>query len=234
MRPLLLLAAALAIAACSATRTERLARGLPHDCRAPVLYVALGDSTVEGVAATSARHTYVGRLHERLREIYPSARAENLGVSGAVSADVLARQLPRAVKLAPDLVTLSVGPNDITSGVRVEDYERRIDRILGTLARETHALVVVNLIPDLAVTPRFARSDRRDVVTRLTLRFNEALEKRAQEHRAEIVDLYLRSRDEVPKRPELIAADGYHPSDLGYARWAELMWTRVEPAVARC
>jgi lysophospholipase L1-like esterase len=231
---IVVLAAAVAIAACSASRADRVAKGLPRDCGAPVLYVALGDSTVEGVAASSARHTYVSRLHDRLREVYPAARAENLGVSGAVSADVLAKQLPRAVRLAPDLVTLSIGPNDITGGVGVEDYERRIDRILGTLARETRALVVVNLIPDLGVTPRFARSDRRELVTRLTVRFNQALEGRARAHGAAIVDLYERSRDEVPRRPELVASDGYHPSDLGYARWAELMWTRVEPGVARC
>jgi lysophospholipase L1-like esterase len=29
-------------------------------------------------------------------------------------------------------------------------------------------------------------------------------------------------------QPELIGADGYHPSDEGYARWAELMWAAIE------
>ena len=51
--------------------------------------------------------------------------------------------------------------------------------------------------------------------------------------RAEIVDLYGPSRDEVPRRPELIAGDGYHPSDAGYARWAELMWTGVQRRLGR-
>jgi len=32
-------------------------------------------------------------------------------------------------------------------------------------------------------------------------------------------------------RPELIASDGYHPSDLGYARWAELMWDAVRSRI---
>lgn len=230
----LLASAAVLIAACSATRDDRAARALPSDCGAAVLYVALGDSTVEGVAATSPRHSYVSRLHERLRAIYPSARVDNLGVSGAVSADVLGRQLDRAIGLRPDLVTLSIGPNDITEGIPVEDYEKNVDGILRRLTRETRALVVVNLLPDLAVTPRFARSDERDVVGRLTARFNEALGRKAGEHGVEIVDLYEPSRDEVPRRPELVAADGYHPSDLGYARWAELMWTRVEPRITRC
>jgi acyl-CoA thioesterase I len=220
--------------ACSNNRGDHAPRVLTSDCRAPVLYVALGDSTVEGVAATSPRANYVNRLYDRLRAVYPAARVENLGVSGAVSADVVAKQLPRVLSLAPDLVTLSVGPNDITDGVVIEEYEKNIDRILSSLTEQTHAVVVVNLIPDLAVTPRFARSDKRDLVGRLTVRFNDALKTKAREYDVPLVDLYSRSRDEVPKRPELVAADGYHPSDLGYARWAELMWTRVEPSVAHC
>ncbi len=225
---------AVALVACTTSRSDRTARALPVDCGAPVMYAALGDSTVEGVAATSARANYVSRIHDRLRAIYPAARVENLGVSGAVSGDVVDKQLAPAMKLDPDLVTLSIGPNDLTEGVRVEDYEKNVDRILRTLTRQTRAIVVVNLLPDLAVTPRFARSEKRDLVGRLTVRFNDALAKKARAYGVEIVDLYERSRDEVPRRPELVAADGYHPSDLGYARWAELMWTRVEPKVARC
>jgi len=122
----------------------------------------------------------------------------------------------------------------VAAGVAVEAYEKNVTRVLGRLTRETRALVVVNLLPDLAVTPRFRQSDKRDAVNRLTVRFNEALERQARAHGIEVVDLYARSRDEVPRRPELVAADGYHPSDLGYARWAELMWTRVAPKVARC
>jgi lysophospholipase L1-like esterase len=50
----------------------------------------------------------------------------------------------------------------------------------------------------------------------------------------EIVDLYLPSRDEVPRHAALLGKDGYHPSDAGYARWAELMWERIEPRLAAC
>ena len=230
----LVLGAAAVLAACALGRSDRAARTLPADCRAPVVYVALGDSTVEGVAATHPRFNYVSRIHERLRTVYPSARMENLGVAGAMSSDVLVRQLPRAVELAPHLVTLSVGPNDITSGVPVETYARQVDLILGTLVRETPAVVVVNLLPDLAITPRFARSDRRDAVGRRAVQYNDALAQQARAHGVRVVDLYARSREELPRRPELVASDGYHPSDLGYARWAELMWLQVEPVVARC
>jgi lysophospholipase L1-like esterase len=66
----------------------------------------------------------------------------------------------------------------------------------------------------------------------LTVRFNEALARAARSYGVEVVDLYAASRAEIPRRPELIAADGYHPSDQGYARWAELLWAGIERRLA--
>ena len=207
-------------------------RTLPADRNAPVQYVALGDSTVEGVGATSPDLNYVNRLGERLRAVYPLARVANLGAGGATSADVVRRQLGRAIELRPDLVTLSIGPNDITTRVPLEAYETHLETILGRLRRETTAVAVVNLIPDLTVTPRFRAHRARDAVGRQTVLFNEALERRGRAHGAELVDLYVASQREVPARPGLIGADGYHPSDVGYARWAELVWVRIQAHIA--
>jgi lysophospholipase L1-like esterase len=205
---------------------------LPDDRSAALRYVALGDSTVEGIGATAPALTYVSRLHARLRQIYPSAAVTNLGVGGAVSADVATRQLPRAVELGPDLVTLSVGPNDVTRGVPLERYEENMKTIFETLRRETGAVIVVTLLPDLAVTPRFRGSPHRETVGAQAVAFNEALARQAKAHRAVIVDLHEASRVEVPRRPELVGRDGYHPSDAGYARWAELMWEAIAPLTA--
>jgi lysophospholipase L1-like esterase len=208
------------------------ARLLPADRSAAVTYVALGDSTVEGVGASSPRLNYVSLVHARLRAVYPNARLTNLGVGGATSAHVLLRQLDRAIELSPHLVTLSIGPNDITTGVSVTSYERNLETVFGRLGSETTAVVVANLIPDLAVTPRFSRSRKRDAVATLTVRFNDALARRARAHGVQLVDLYAASQREVPRRPELLWSDGYHPSDAGYARWAELLWEGVEARIA--
>ena len=156
---------------------------MPADRNAAVQYVALGDSTVEGVGATSADLNYVSRLQERLRAEYPTARVVNLGAGGATSADVVRRQLDRAIALRPDLVTLSIGPNDITTRVPLAAYERNLDTILGRLRHETTALAVVNLIPDLTVTPRFRAHRARDAVGRQTVLFNEALERQGRRAR---------------------------------------------------
>ena len=230
--------AAMLAAACATGRPEGArvgsdgARVLPADRTAAVLYVALGDSTVEGVGATSPDRNYVSRLSERLRGVYPKARMTNLGKGGATSADVLARQLDRAIAQRPHLVTLSIGPNDITTRVTVRAYESNLDMILRRLRDETTAVIVLNLIPDLAVTPRFSRSHAREAVGRQTIAFNEVIQRLGRAHGIELVDLYTTSRLEVPLRPELMWSDGYHPSDLGYARWAELVWAGVESRIA--
>jgi lysophospholipase L1-like esterase len=88
------------------------------------------------------------------------------------------------------------------------------------------------LLPDLTVTPRYRDSPRRATLAAKTTEFNDALTRQARKHGVLVVDLYTKSRAEVPGNPALIAADGYHPSDLGYARWAELMWEVIEPTVA--
>ena len=210
---------------------QHAVRSLPVDRSTPLVYVALGDSTVEGIGASRPELNYVSRLHARLRTVYPEARVINLGVGGATSADVIVNQLERAIALAPRLLTLSIGPNDLTTRVPVETYEKNVDTILGRLTRETAAVVVANLLPDLVVTPRFKTSPERDAVGRLTVRFNQALGRQGRAHGVELVDLYLASQREVPRRPELLWTDGYHPSDAGYARWAELVWQGVETRI---
>jgi len=222
LRRAALVLGALALLGC-APRAET-SRALPADRGAPFLYVALGDSTVEGVGASRRDRNYVSRLHARLRERYPAARVENLGVGGATSGDVQKRQLDRAIALAPHLITLSVGPNDITRGVTVSRYERTMTTILESLGRKTTAVVVVNLLPDLAVTPRFRGGPHEQKVGRLTVEFNDVLRRTVPVYGADLVDLYAPSQREVPQRPGLLAGDGYHPSDAGYALWAELTW----------
>jgi acyl-CoA thioesterase I len=219
-------AVAVAVALVSGCAPRPLA--LPRSAKAPMLYVALGDSTVEGIGASSAAATYVARIHTRLRGVYPRAAVINLGVGGATSADVVADQLGRAILMRPNLVTVSIGPNDITGRVPEAEYERNVETIFRRLTGEVRAVVVVNLLPDLAVTPRFRGKETEPAVARLTIEFNAVLARQGRRYGVEVIDLYGPSRVEVPRRPELLAADGYHPSDLGYARWAELLWAGVE------
>jgi len=90
---------------------------------------------------------------------------------------------------------------------------------------------VVNLLPDLGVAPRFP-AELRPALEQQTQRFNQALARVAQMYDAQLVDLYTPSQQEIPQHPEQVSADNYHPSDAGYARWAELMWSGVATRIA--
>jgi acyl-CoA thioesterase I len=210
---------------CSSTSANE-PRALPRRADAEVRYVALGDSTVEGIGASTPEQNYVSRTLRRLQPHYPRATLLNLGVGGATSADVLVAQLDRAIAEHPELVTLSIGPNDLTREIGVEIYEAHLQQIVDRLIAETDAVLVVTLLPDLALAPTFTPEEA-EVVGERTLRFNEAIQRVVAGKDVELVDLYARSQAEGA-RPELIAEDGYHPSDEGYALWADTVWPVIE------
>lgn len=200
-------------------------RSLPSDRRTPLVYVALGDSTVYGLGASSPSTHYVGRLFGRLNSEYPLARLTNRGACLATTADVLAHQVPDAIMDRPHLITLSVGPNDIRQGRSPHDFAARTEVILGRLQQDTDAAVILNALPDLAISPRF-REPERSMVAALTRHYNHALQHVANDFGIDLVDLGI--KDQVNDDPHrFFSEDGYHPSDAGYAEWAVAMWEAV-------
>ncbi|MCY7341165.1 MAG: SGNH/GDSL hydrolase family protein [Pseudonocardia sp.] len=76
-------------------------------------WVAMGDSRTQAVGAPAHDRGWVGQLASRM----PGWRVVNLGISGGRVRDVFDRQLPAldALPVAPDLVTLLIGSNDLFS-----------------------------------------------------------------------------------------------------------------------
>ena len=77
------------------------------------LWVALGDSTAQGLGAAAPLCGYVGQALSQLRQASGQPwRVLNLSVSGSLIRDVLTSQLP-GIGVTPDLVTCGIGFNDI-------------------------------------------------------------------------------------------------------------------------
>jgi lysophospholipase L1-like esterase len=85
-------------------------------------FVALGDSFSEGVGDPYPDGTGYGgpgyrgwadRFAERLAADRPDLRYANLAVRGRMVGQVVAEQVPRAVAMAPDLVSIAAGGNDL-------------------------------------------------------------------------------------------------------------------------
>jgi len=86
-------------------------------------FVAIGDSFTEGLHDPGPDGRYRGwadRVADVLAPRRPGFRYANLAIRGKLLDEVLAEQLPRAVEMAPDLVSLAAGGNDILRGSDVD------------------------------------------------------------------------------------------------------------------
>ena len=97
------------------------------------IYVALGDSTAQGIGASRPERGYVGLIARRLAVATGRpVRVVNLSVSGARVRDVVADQLPKLAGLVPDVVTVAVGANDIRDN-QIGRFSADIDALVAGL-----------------------------------------------------------------------------------------------------
>jgi lysophospholipase L1-like esterase len=179
-------------------------------------YVALGDSFTAGRESIEAER-WADRLADGLRAVNPDLVYRNLAVDGASSAEVLG-QLPAAIALRPDLVTVICGANDVllTSRPDVDGYERRFSEILEQLRamRDPEAAILTATAPEswhfMELRPRTkarlvkALSDL-NAVTRTVA---------ARHH---VPCLNVAGHPGLSDRANF-SADGLHPSSLGHER----------------
>ena len=79
-------------------------------------FIALGDSFTEGLADARQEGGYRGwadRLAEHLAARHPGLRYANLAVRGKLLGEVVSEQLPVAAAMAPGLVSIAAGGNDL-------------------------------------------------------------------------------------------------------------------------
>ncbi|WP_327091170.1 SGNH/GDSL hydrolase family protein [Nonomuraea sp. NBC_01738] len=79
-------------------------------------FVALGDSFTEGMNDPGVDGRFRGwadRVAERLAADEPGFRYANLAIRGKLIDQIIAEQVPNAVEMAPDLVSLCAGGNDL-------------------------------------------------------------------------------------------------------------------------
>lgn len=183
------------------------------------VYVALGDSSVEGLGATTPDRTYPAIIFTAIKNAYKNAVFYNLGRTDSDAADLIIEQLDKAIELAPDLVTISIGTNDIRHRKGIITFERELNQILSRLKNETVAEVVINTIPDLSQAPAVRRVVK-PLSRVLVKRFNTRIIRQAEKHHVVLVDLFEMTSMYAKSHPEMLSEDGFHPSDFGYALWA--------------
>lgn len=178
-------------------------------------YVALGDSQTEGLWDGDDSGGVVGfadRLAAMLDGLKPGLQYANLAIRGRRIRDVLDDQLPAALAMRPDLISMCVGMNDITRpGLNFDRTLADLDLLHERLAR-SGATVVTTTFPDVGRIVPIGR-----ILTSRMLRTNEAIVAAADRHGFKLVDLYS-----APSmtQPDVWSDDRVHGSTKGHILFA--------------
>ncbi len=178
-------------------------------------YVALGDSTTEGLDDPRPGGGYRGwadRLAECLEVAEPGLLYANLAVRGRRIPQVHAEQLGPALALEPDLVTVVAGLNDVLH--RRYDAAATVGHLeaMVTELRATGATVATFTLPDLSPVVPLARIVR----ARLDA-YNEAMFEICERTGAVAFDL---ASAPITRDPRAFSIDRLHASTLGHERIA--------------
>lgn len=195
----------------------------------PTVRIAiLGDSTAAGVGASSPATTVGGQLAARLAAEGHHVLLEGFGVSGSQAGD-LGPQVSRALLTAPDVAVLLVGANDATHG----SAGSRMGEPLAEAIRRLRAAgipVLLGTCPDL-LGPRALSRPLRDLHAAVGRRVAARQAEVASRCGAAAVDLARLTGPAFRADPTTLSEDRFHPSDRGYALWADALLPALRETV---
>jgi lysophospholipase L1-like esterase len=195
-------------------------------------WVWLGDSLSAGVGAANPQETLPRQTADMVaRQMAGDIHLICLARPGAMSADVLAEQVPRATTLLTPGMTavVAVGCNDSLRGVRPSVFKENYRTILVTL-RTTGANVVAVGLPDMASMMAAMAEPLRTVVGRV----GRYLDRVARVTATEVGAQYVAIGDRAQAREwrahpaeALLSGDRWHPNGSGYGVWAAILASQL-------
>ncbi|MFG2499210.1 SGNH/GDSL hydrolase family protein [Streptomyces sp. NPDC048441] len=180
----------------------------------PLRFVAMGDSLTEGIGDPVADgwRGWAALLATGLAPPERDVEFHNVAVSGSQTADVLNRQLPEALVLRPDLVSVIIGVNDtLRCTFDIQAVAARLDQIYAAATRQGAHLLTACL-PDpgamLGLPGALARP-----LARRQRAVNAVVHALSERYGA--VHLHLAEDEWVGDRA-LWSADRLHPGERGH------------------
>ena len=177
-------------------------------------FAALGDSFTEGLDDPRADQAgYLGwadRFAQMLAAQQPGLRYANLALRGKVLGQVADEQVPQAIAMAPDLVSLAAGGNDLLRIRSDPDALARTfdDMVRTLLTAGCHVLIFTGFDPRFPVL----RLIRGKVAA-----YNMHLHAIAAQHGCDLVDLWAMA---VLRDPRAWSADRLHLTPAAHRRVA--------------
>ncbi len=189
------------------------AAGLPSVDDRPRI-VAFGDSLTAGLGVTTDE-TYPAELQRRLDALGLRYRVINAGVSGETTAGGL-RRVPWILRSKPEIVILELGANDGLRGLRVEETQANLERIIQQLQESGTQVILAGM----KLPPNYG-NDYRSAFERLYPDL-------ATRYRLPLIPFFLEG---VAASNTLNQADGIHPTARGYRAIVDMMLGRLQPVL---
>jgi lysophospholipase L1-like esterase len=209
----------------------RLARHLAQ--ARPIRILAIGSSSTEGIGASSKARSYPAQLQSFLRARWKSGdvAVENAGIGGETAVETVSR-LEAALRTdPPDLVIWQVGTNDALKG----GDETRFRDLLSRGISAARSADIEMILLDQQFFPAVRDPARYE-------RYVQIIREVAAAKEIPIFPRYALMKEWAKLAPSdfppMLASDGFHMSDQGYACLTRNLGTklaqRVEtpPAVA--
>lgn len=169
-------------------------------------YVALGDSTAQGIGASRPDKGYVGLIAKALEQkTGKPIKVINLSVSGARLADCLQNQLPELANYKADFVTIEIGANDMNN-YNQANFQRDMEQLISRLPKNA-------VISDL---PYFGGGRKRNLEANVESA-SKIIQELAKSHGLKIAQLHQVTKDNdniLTMSPDLL-----HPSNRSYRNW---------------
>ena len=190
--------------------------GLGHD---PVSLYVIGESTVAGLGARDHERAFAGQFAKNLGEqINRPVAWKVLGKNGVTARRTIEDLLPQMPDEKFDYILVGLGGNDVMKLSSPRVWRRDMLELLGILrAKNPDAVIFISNCPMIKYSPAIPHP----------IKF--LLWELSKMHDANIKE-FTRDLDRVFYYPqpidlnlEAFFADGIHPSERGYADWAEAM-----------
>jgi len=185
-------------------------------------YVALGDSTSEGLDDPDGRGGYRGwanRLAERIASQQGGLLYANLAVRGRTTREIREQQLGPALALRPDLATVVAGTNDVLRRHFDGDGFAADLAVMQAALCEQGATVVTFTLPDLSQVLPFGR-----LLEARVAQMNDHIAAACARTGALLCPL---AAHPVACDPRLWSEDRLHANPAGHARIADALAFRL-------
>jgi len=176
--------------------------------------VHIGESTVAGVGVENIDQGLTAELCKALND-QRQAPLEwySHGVNG-----IRLKQLCTTLPVLPndtEIVFVSIGVNDVTGFTSIRQWQLQLDKLVQTLRKQFSGAICFSQVPPMSEFPALPRP------LRFILGYRAQVLDRALEEKCVQYDQVYYLKVPISVDQEDMASDGYHPSEIGYKKWAK-------------